>query len=114
MGLPKKMESWRAALKFINRCPICGSNYSSDRARLFAKNDTANLIHLTCSRCSSYFIAMVLFVGRGLSSVGMVTDLSFEDISRLHKTMPFTINDMIGGYETIHHKFFLHSLIIKD
>jgi len=57
---------------------------------------------------------MVLFVGRGLSSVGMVTDLSFEDISRLHKTMPFTINDMIGGYETIHHKFFLHSLIIKD
>jgi hypothetical protein len=113
MGVPKKTESWREALKFINRCPICGSNYKSEKAQLFAKNETANLIHLTCSKCRSYFIAMVLLVGQGLSSVGMVTDLSFEDITRLHKTNPFSTDDLIGGYESINNQYFLHSLIIK-
>ncbi len=113
MRQPKKIESWREALKFINRCPICGANYESEKAQLFAKNETANMIHLTCIQCNSYFIAMVLVVGQGLSSVGMVTDLSFDDITRLHKATPFTTDDMIKGYETIHHNYFLHSLIIN-
>lgn len=113
MRQPKKIESWREALKFINRCPLCGSNYDAEKAELFAKNETANMIHLTCTQCSGYFIAMVLVVGRGLSSVGMVTDLSFKDISKLHKVAPFTTDDKIRGYETIHSQYFLHRLIIN-
>lgn len=113
MRQPKKIESWQEALKFINRCPICGANYEIEKAKLFSKNEAANLIHIPCSECNSYFVAMILVVGHGLSSVGMVTDLSFDDITRLHKIDPITTNEMITGYETINNQYFLHSLILN-
>lgn len=113
MRLPKKSESWREALQFINRCPLCGGNYEADKAQLFAKNESASMIHLSCSSCSGYFIAMVLVAGHGLSSVGMVTDLSFDDVTRLHKVAPLTTDEMIAGYESLTHQYFLHSLIIQ-
>lgn len=80
---------------------------------MFAKNDAATLVHLTCGKCASYFVAMVLVVGQGVSSVGMVTDLSFEDAKRLYPVGPLTTNEMIEAHEFIQEKFFIHSLILN-
>lgn len=113
MALSAKPESWREALKFINRCPICSENYETDKAQLFAANETASLIHIACQKCQSYFVAMIVMVGHGLSSVGMVTDLSFDDICRLYKTEPITTDEMIKGYQAINNKHFLQTLILN-
>lgn len=111
--LPKKSDSWRSALKFINRCPICSSVYDSKEAKLFAKNDTATLVHLTCSNCVSYFVAMILVVGQGVSTVGMVTDLSFKDVNRLFRKDPITMDEIIDGHELIQKNLFIHSLLLN-
>lgn len=113
MPSSKKSESWRSALKFINRCPICSGIYDGKEAKLFAKNDTATLVHLTCAECASYFVAMVLVVGQGVSSVGMVTDLSYEDARRLYQEGPFTTDEMIEAHELIQKNLFIHSLILN-
>lgn len=113
MPSSKKPESWREALKFINRCPICSGAYDGKEAKLFAKNDSATLVHLTCGKCASYFVAMVLIVGQGVSSVGMVTDLSFDDAKRLYPEGPLTTNEMIEAHEFIQKKLFIHSLILN-
>ena len=105
----KKSESWREALKFINRCPICSGIYDGKEAKLFAKNDAATFVHLTCGGCASYFVAMVLVVGKGVSSVGMVTDLSFEDARRLYGAGPLSTDEMIEAHEFIEEKLFIHS-----
>jgi hypothetical protein len=112
-GTPSSPESWREALKFINRCPICSATYELEKARLFAESDVAHLVHFTCAKCQSYFVAMVVVVGRGLSSVGMITDLSFDDVSKLYRTSPLTTDEVIEGYETVHSNTFLHSLILN-
>ncbi|OGH89542.1 MAG: hypothetical protein A2537_02485 [Candidatus Magasanikbacteria bacterium RIFOXYD2_FULL_36_9] len=96
-----RSESWLEALKFIGHCPICNQHYEENRAKLFAKHDVANLIHITCGKCSSNFIAMVVMMGQGMSSVGMVTDLSFDDAKQLYKTAPLTVDEIIGGYKFI-------------
>jgi hypothetical protein len=114
MPSPLKPESWREALKFINRCPICSSLYDTNDAKLFSRNETATLVHLTCNKCSSYFVAMVLLMGQGVSSVGMITDLSFDDVKRLYNTQPFTTDEIIDAHEEMQTNTFIHSLIINS
>ncbi|MFA6547326.1 MAG: hypothetical protein WCT11_00060 [Candidatus Magasanikbacteria bacterium] len=92
-------ESWLEALKFIGHCPICNQRYEENQAKLFAKHDSANLIHITCGKCAGNFIAMIVMMGQGLSSVGMVTDLTFEDAKQLYKTAPLTVDEVISGYQ---------------
>ena len=104
-------DSWREALKIINRCPICSENYNPEAAKIFAKNETASMVHITCQNCQSYFMAMVVMFGQGLSSVGMVTDLNFTDAERLHKFSPITVDEMIEGYKAINATIFTHSLV---
>ncbi len=112
MQLPqRKPDSWREALQFINKCPICSGVYKAANAELCAKNESASLVHITCERCESYFMAMILQMGQGLSSVGMITDLSFVDTTRLYQAAPLTVNDMIVGYQQMQTGNFFNTLL---
>lgn len=112
-NVPKNPESWREALKLINRCPICMGNYATEAAKVFAEEGTAKFVHLVCATCRSYFVAMLVTIGPGISSVGMVTDLSFEDVRRLYGTSPITTDELINGYELMQNTVFLNSLILN-
>lgn len=83
----------------MSRCPICKADYEPDAAKIFAKNETASLVHLTCQGCGSGFVAMIVLLGQGLSSVGMVTDLNFADVERLHTAESITVDEIIDGYQ---------------
>jgi hypothetical protein len=101
---PRKLssESWKEALKFINKCPLCNTGYEAEQAALFAKHEAANLVHITCKNCRSYFMAMIVMLGQGLSSVGMITDLSFADVERLHRVEPISLDEALEGVRFIH------------
>ena len=105
------LDGWREALKIISRCPICSANYETDKAKLLAKSEAAGLIHITCQECHSSFVAMILVLGHGLSSVGMVTDLNYEDVERLHRSDPFTVDEAIEYYAEVQAENFVPRLI---
>src|SRR3989338_641639 len=107
------IDSWREALKFINKCPICSNSYTPEQATLFGKNEAASLVHLTCQNCQSYFVAMILMLGQGFSSVGMVTDLSLSDARRLHKATPLSIDEAINGFQLIQNTGVFNSLLLS-
>lgn len=107
-------NTWREALKIISRCPICSANYETDRAKLLAKSEAAGLVHITCQQCASSFVAMILVLGHGLSSVGMVTDLNYEDVKRLHRSAPFTIDEAIEGYSEMEAADFEERLLNQE
>lgn len=94
-------SGWQKTLSLINQCPICGQNYDSKATRLFLDKQATHLVHITCGHCQSYFLAMVMELGRGISTIGVVTDLSFADVERLHSQEPIRINEAIEGYEFI-------------
>lgn len=94
-------DSWKQALQFINKCPVCSALYDTEKAELFAKHDRAYLVHLTCSICRSYFVAMIITLGQGLSSVGIVTDLSVKDAKRLHGTEPISLDEALDAHHVI-------------
>lgn len=76
-------DSLKEILRYISVCPICGHAYNQNQARLFARRDNANLAHISCVKCQSNFIAMIILMARGVSSVGMVSDLTLADAERL-------------------------------
>ncbi len=115
MQSPRRQpDSWREALQFMNKCPICGEIYKAANANLCAKNESASLVHITCERCRSYFMAMILQMGSGLSSVGMITDLSLTDTKRLYQASPITVNEMIAGYQQMQNNTFFNSLLLTE
>lgn len=101
MILGKKPESWREALKFISRCPVCNENYNLEGAKLVEEKDNACLIHLTCGKCQGYFLTMVLNFSHGLSSVGMITDLNYNDAQRIYRSVPLTLDEVLNTHQLI-------------
>lgn len=92
-------DSWQEVLKVINRCPICSQNYDRDKAQVLTRQENASLVHITCANCRSSFVAMVVKMGQGISSIGMVTDLQYQDLKRLYNQEPITLDEVLEGYE---------------
>ena len=118
----QKADSWRKTLKFISHCPVCSYDYKSEAGKLFVnKNDKAEhgearynhphvgeamlgeakFVHFTCDHCQSNFMAMIMTMPKGMSTIGMVTDLNFKDVQKLHKMPPLTIDEIIEGHKFI-------------
>lgn len=96
-----KSDSWRNTLKLISHCPVCNHNYQSEAIKLFANVSEAKFVHFTCKSCHSYFIAMVMTMAKGVSTVGMVTDLSFADVQKLYTLPAITIDEAIEASQII-------------
>lgn len=97
----KQPATWQDAMKFVGRCPICNAEYPVESAKLFARKDSANMVHINCSKCGSAVMFMIMVIGHGLSSVGMVTDLSFEDAKRLYGADEITLDEALAAYSDI-------------
>ncbi len=107
----KRFLNWREALKFITSCPVCAHAYKANSVNVFAEHDGVHAVHTVCPSCQSNFIAMIMTVGQGMSTVGMVTDLSLTDAKRLYAKEPFTTDDIIDTHEHLQTVEFLQTLL---
>lgn len=105
-----KSDSWRNTLKFISHCPVCNQDYQSEAIKLFANESEAKFVHFTCQSCHSYFIAMVMTLPKGVSTVGMITDLSFADVQKVYTLPAITIDEAIEASQIIHKPDFYKQL----
>jgi hypothetical protein len=44
---------------------------------------------------------MIMFFDTGVSSVGIVSDLTFQDAQRLHASEKINVDDLIDGHKLI-------------
>lgn len=109
---PTKRSSnhWHNARQLFNRCPVCNADYDQTEARTLGKAEQARLIHLTCPHCGSFFMALWVVLGQGLSSLGLVTDLSFTDLKRLQRALPITTDELIASYQELQQTDFAAAL----
>ncbi len=105
-----KPDSWRKSLKLISQCPVCNRDYQSEAIKLFASGSEAKFVHFTCGSCQTYFVAMVMTLAKGISTVGMITDLSFQDVQKLYTMPPLTIDEMIEGRQFINSVDFITAI----
>lgn len=101
----EEVSDWEQSLKMIGACPICGKPYGPGRVKILKREQNARLTHIACASCGGYFMAMIMRLGKGTSTVGMITDLNFDDAKKLMAKAPISIDEAIEGYKFISTKF---------
>lgn len=82
-------------LKLISYCPLCHMHYSIRDAKVLEESEDTHLMHVVCRRCSSSIIVLMLSGELGVSSVGMVTDLTSEDVLKFKDTQTVEADDVL-------------------
>ncbi|NQV89856.1 hypothetical protein HQ487_00440 [Candidatus Uhrbacteria bacterium] len=98
-------ELWNEGLKLVSFCPVCDTRYNPMEARILEQEGETHLLHVQCRKCEHSILALVLVNRVGASSVGLLTDLSYEDVLRLKTARSVTIDDVMdvhSAFETNH------------
>jgi len=92
---PFGSEHLSEGLKLVSFCPVCETRYNPMEARLLAEQGETHLLHIQCRKCRHSILALVLVNHVGASSVGLLTDLSYEDVFRVKEAQAVTLDDVI-------------------
>lgn len=87
------------SLRLISYCPVCDTSYNPMEARVIDERDGRHLMHIRCKKCAHSILALVLTSGMGVSSMGLLTDLTFDDVVQFREAKAITVDDVI----TLHH-----------
>lgn len=88
-------------IKFVSRCPLCNTEYQSDRAEIIEEKEGEALIYVECLKCKSSIVATVMFGGVGLVAIGLVTDLNKNDIEKFKEAPPISSDEMLEVYKVL-------------
>ena len=99
MSTPNKLDKTTQGLRLVSYCPVCDMRSKSMNARTLAAQGETKLMHIQCHKCANAFLAFVLVNQVGASSVGILTDLGYEDVVRFRSTKDVSVNDVIAAHE---------------
>lgn len=100
--MPSTLGSqWDEELKLVSFCPVCETRYNPMEARVLGKQGETHLIHVQCRKCQNSILALVLVNHVGASSVGLVTDLTYEDVVRFRCAPCVSIDDVIDVHDLL-------------
>lgn len=88
-------------LRLISYCPLCNAHYNPSEAKILEQKDGAHLIHVECGRCRSSIVAVVITGGIGVSSVGLITDLTSQDVLRFKNGESISEDDVLAAYQLL-------------
>lgn len=102
----KKSNSYsrHQGLKTILYCPNCNSHYNPLDTRVLEEKDNTHLIHLECTECGSSVVALVMTGGLGVTSIGLITDLTPGDVLKFKNSELVSLDDVIE----------MHSILKND
>lgn len=79
-------------------CPLCAANYDPHRTRVLGRNGAERLLHVACGGCGNAMLALVAVTPSGVSSVGLITDMSFEDARRFRDASPVSADHVLAAH----------------
>jgi hypothetical protein len=105
----------RNILGLMKQCPLCKVEYKMDTVKLVEEREGAHLVHITCSECGNAVLALIVISQLGMSSVGVITDLTFGDSVKFLPKPSISEDDLLNFHEILEKKqsLFIKSLIGK-
>ncbi len=88
-------------LKLMRECPMCKNEYKFDRFSVLDEYNGVHLVHIVCPKCTNSILALVTISQFGMSSVGMVTDLSAEDARKVYTLDAITDDDILDFHSML-------------
>ncbi|MBU1118438.1 hypothetical protein KKH43_00980 [Patescibacteria group bacterium] len=87
--------------RFASACPMCGTEYAPEEARVVSEKEGAFLIHTNCKKCRCSVVATLVANQMGVSSVGLITDLTYEDVIKFKDGSDITADDILRVYTVL-------------
>jgi hypothetical protein len=91
-------------LHLNGRCPVCNTMYDLQKFKIIAEREQNVLTYIQCSSCGSAVLSMLTAGQQGLQAVGLVTDLTLDEV------IAFEGNDAVGPDDVIA----LHDRLMND
>ncbi len=101
MASKKGSELWNESLRLVSYCPVCETRYNPMEAQMLGKDGETHLLHVQCKKCQNSILALVLVNRVGASSVGLLTDLSYEDVMKFRENRQVSVNDVIETHDLL-------------
>lgn len=99
--MAKPNEGQGRGVTLSSRCPLCNAEFKANNAEILDESRQGMLFHLTCPSCQASLLAVVAASKLGLSSFGMVTDLTAADTKRLRKGQTISHEDVLKAYQEL-------------
>ena len=99
-------------VKLISYCPLCETSYNPQQARVLGEKEDSHLLHIQCGRCSNAIIALVLISSVGVSSVGLVTDLAYDEVNRFKEAKAISTDDVIEAHHLLQNESMLFDRLL--
>lgn len=90
----------------MKECPLCRGAYSPRGIVVIEEADDNRLVHVTCPKCRVSLVAVVAVSPLGMSTVGMLTDLSAGDLKRLANRSAIAADDILAFHQCLHQQEF--------
>ena len=85
-------------LKLISKCPLCQEQYQPFQASIVEEKEDAQLVHIQCRKCQSAIVALIINGQLGLTSVGLITDLTSVDVEQFKDAQTITEDDVFEAF----------------
>ncbi len=100
--------------QLMKQCPLCNTEYDAEKSiQVVEEQEGAELVYFSCLQCANSVLALVGYSPFGVSSIGMLTDLTYDDVNRLRHRDSISEDDIlqIHQYLRLHEQDFIHSLM---
>jgi hypothetical protein len=85
--------------KLLSVCPHCRAKYEQLDSVVITESKDAELVHVKCRSCQGSLVALLFSTGPLISSIGLVTDLSQEDVVRFQQAKELSEEDLLACHE---------------
>jgi hypothetical protein len=93
---------YQDGLRMISFCPLCETNYNPMEARVLGEKEDGHLLHIRCRKCWNSILALVLVSNAGVSSIGLITDLTYDDVRKFSsRDQTVSTDDVIAVHQLL-------------
>jgi len=95
--LPNKFNS----LKLLSECPVCKRKHFPAEIKVIDERDEGHLLHIKCKVCNSCVLVQVSINETGMNMIGLLTDLSSEEVKSFSDKASVSADDLILLHESL-------------
>lgn len=101
--------------KIISKCPICDHKYTNVEAQLIEEDGESHLVYISCAKCHTSVLALIVFQTVGIISYGLITDLTANEVREYMHKEAIDCDDILNVYKGLHNnkQTFLKDLQVK-
>ncbi|MFA6427115.1 MAG: hypothetical protein WCW16_01560 [Candidatus Magasanikbacteria bacterium] len=100
-SLPLSFDSLQTQFGVMKQCPLCNTTFETSGIKTIENQAKAHVFHITCSSCKHALVVLLGMTDIGVGLVGLLSDLTYEDMNRMRGKSALSEDDLFGLYHII-------------